>query len=76
MFHVVWGLDSLERESQESYEIDPYYIQKWICQPHGYEITNSQEEYDQNYLPYLQKYFKIDNIPWPTKIIYELRKTK
>lgn len=76
MFHVVWGLNSLERESQESYEIDPYYIEKWICRPHGYEITTSQEEYDETYLPYLQKYFKIDELSWPTKIIYELRKTK
>jgi methyltransferase domain len=76
LFHVVWGLNSLERESQESYAIDPYLIEKWICRPHGYEITTSQEEYDETYLPYLQKYFKIEDIPWPTKIIYELRKTK
>lgn len=74
LFHVVWGLNSLERESQESYAIDPYLIEKWICRPHGYEITTSQEEYDETYLPYLQKYFKIEDIPWSTKIIYELRK--
>lgn len=76
LFHVVWGLNSLERESQESYAMDDHDIDKWICTPHGYKITESQKEYDETYLPYLQKYFKIDELPWPTKIIYELRKTK
>lgn len=74
LFHAVWGLNSLERESQESYTIDPYLIEKWICTPHRYEIVHQHKEYDETYLPYLQKYFKIDSIPWPTKIIYELRK--
>lgn len=76
MLHVVWGLNSLEREAQETYNVTPELIEKWICTPHGYKITESQKEYDETYLPYLQKYFKIDELPWPTKIIYELRKTK
>ena len=38
------------------------------------ETRTNHDEYDETYLPYLQKYFKIDGIPWPTKIIYELRK--
>lgn len=75
MFHVVWGLNSLERESNETYTVTPELIEKWICAPHDYEIVHQHEEYDETYLPYLQKYFKIDSIPWPTKIIYELRKT-
>lgn len=74
VFHVVWGLDSLERESKESYALDSHIIEKWICTPHNYEIVHQHEEYDETYLPHLQKYFKIDNIPWPTKIIYELKK--
>lgn len=74
MFHVVWGIESLQRESQESYALDSHIIEKWICTPHDYEIISQHEEYDETYLPYLQKYFKIDSIPWPTKIIYELRK--
>ena len=74
MFHAVWGLDSLERESKESYVIEEHLIHKWICAPHGYKITQSQNEFDETYLPHLQKYFKIDNIPWPTKVIYELKK--
>lgn len=74
LVHAVWGLNSLERESQESYTIDPYLIEKWICTPHRYEIIDRYDEYDETYLPYLQKYFKIEDIPWPTKIIYELRK--
>lgn len=76
MLHVVWGLNSLEREAQETYNVTPEFIEKWICTPQDYKITTSQEEYDETYLPYLQKYFKIDELPWPTKIIYELRKTK
>lgn len=76
MLHTVWGLGSLEREAQETYSITPELIEKWICIPYGYKITTNQEEYDETYLPYLQKYFKIDKLPWPTKIIYELRKTK
>jgi len=74
IFHAVWGLDSLERESKESYVIEKHLIHKWICAPHGYKITQSQNEFDETYLPHLQKYFKIDNIPWPTKVIYELKK--
>lgn len=74
MFHVVWGLGSLERESKETYTVTPELIEKWTCVPHEYEIVSQHEEYDETYLPYLQKYFKIDSIPWPTKIIYELRK--
>lgn len=79
MLHVVWGLNSLERESQETYSVTPELINKWICYPYGYEdarFATVQKEYDETYLPYLQKYFKIDELPWPTKIIYELRKKR
>ena len=79
MLHTVWGLNSLERESKETYCVTPELIDKWICHPYGYDdakFTITAKEYDKSYLPYLQKYFKIDSIPWPTKIIYELRKTK
>lgn len=77
MLHTVWGLNSLERESKETYCVTPELIDKWICHPYGYDdakFTITAKEYDKSYLPYLQKYFKIDSIPWPTKIIYELRK--
>lgn len=74
MFHVVWGLGSLERESKESYALDYHHIDKWICQPYNYKIVHQYEEYDETYLPHLQKYFKLDSLPWPTKIIYELKK--
>lgn len=49
-------------------------IEKWICTPHNYKIVHRYEEYDESYLPHLQKYFKLDSLPWPTKIIYELKK--
>lgn len=76
LFHTVWGLTSLERESKETYTVTPELIEKWICIPHKYEIVSQHEEYDKTYLPYLQKYFKLDSVPWSTKIIYELRKTQ
>lgn len=76
IFHTVWGLGSLERESKESYAIDSHLINKWICAPHGYKITQTYEEFDESYLPYVQKYFKLDSIPWPTKIIYQLKKNE
>ena len=79
MLHTVWGLGSLEREAQETYSVTPELINKWICQPYGYRDAKTMlvtKEYDETYLPYLQKYFKIEELPWPTKIIYELRKRK
>lgn len=74
MFHVVWGLDSIEREAKETYTVIPELIEKWICDPLGYHIEEVSQEVDDTYLPYLQKYFKMDEIPWPTKIIYVLKK--
>lgn len=76
MFHTVWGLDSIEREAKETYTVTPELIEKWICNPLEYHIEKVSEEIDETYLPYLQKYFKMDEIPWPTKIIYVLKKTK
>ena len=74
MLHAVWGLDSLEREAKETYAVRRDLIDKWICQPLNYRIQKVKKETDQSYLPHLQKYFDIQSIPWPTKIIYELRK--
>lgn len=74
MFHVVWGLASIEREAKETYVVTPELIEKWICNPLEYYIEEVSEEVDETYLPYLKKYFKMDEIPWPTKIIYVLAK--
>ena len=74
MFHVVWGLASIEREAKETYTVTPELIERWICNPLEYHIEEVSEEVDETYLPYLQKYFKMDEIPWPTKIIYVLKK--
>lgn len=74
MFHVVWGLGSIEREAKETYVVTPELIEKWICNPLEYHIEEVTEEVDETYLPYLQKHFKMSEIPWPTKIIYVLKK--
>ena len=75
MFHTVWGLDSIEREAKETYVVTPELIEKWICNPLEYHIEEVTEEVDKTYLPYLQKHFKMNEIPWATKIIYVLEKT-
>ena len=76
MFHVVWGLGSVEREAKETYAVTPELIERWICNPLEYHVEEVSEEVDETYLPYLQKYFNMDKIPWPTKNIYVLAKNR
>ena len=73
IFHSVWGLKSLNRESKETYIIKKA-IYDWIINPLDYTIENFYKEYDESYIPYIQKYFKIDKLPFPTKNIYILKK--
>ena len=55
VFHVVWGLQSLERESKEEYNIHDY-LEKWLLKPLNFKISSIIEEKDVSYLQYLQKY--------------------
>ena len=76
MFHVVWGLPSLEREARETYHIDRKLIDKWLVTPFGYDLQHYHEETDVSYLQHLWDYFDIDYLKWPTKSIYVLKKPK
>lgn len=73
MFHVVWGLQSLERESKEEYNIQDY-LEKWLLKPLNFKVSSIIEEKNESYLQYLQKYFKLDKVPFNTKCILVLEK--
>ena len=70
LFHTVWGLKSLSRESQECYNVTKS-IYQWIYSPweHILHKPNIYLERDDSYLPHLQKYFKLDSVPFNTKMI-------
>ena len=77
IFHTVWGLKSLSRESKEQYNIEDS-ILNWICYPHEklLHLQTVYQETDETYLPHLQKYFDLDLVPFYTKSIYIFQKNK
>ena len=46
IFHVVWGLQSLERESKEEYNIQDY-LEKWLLKPLNFKVSSIIEEKDE-----------------------------
>lgn len=70
MFHTVWGLGSLSRESREQYNVTGA-LNKWILSPWKdyLELQSSYASKDDSYLVYLQKYFKLDSVPFDTKCV-------
>ena len=75
MFHTVWGLGSLSRESKEQYNITDA-LNRWVLSPWK-DCLELQETYklrDDSYLAYLQKYFKLDSVPFDTKCVCVFRK--
>lgn len=76
MFHATWGLDALERESRETYTsmITTFNIMKESTEPDTVVYDDSYNEYDATYLPHLQKYFLIDDLPQHTKSVLTLTK--
>jgi hypothetical protein len=75
MFHTVWGLGSLSRESKEQYNVTGA-LDKWILSPWKdyLELESSYTLKDDSYLAYLQKYFKLDSVPFDTKCVCVFRK--
>lgn len=75
IFHTVWGLGSLSRESKEQYSITEA-LHKWILSPwkDHLELQDSYTSRDDSYLVYLQKYFKLDSVPFDTKRVCIFRK--
>ena len=76
MFHVTWGVDALERESREIYTsmITAYNIVDNSTEPDTVLFDTKYDEYDDTYLPHLQKYFLIDKLPQHTKSVLTLTK--
>ena len=75
MFHTVWGLGSLSRESKEQYNITGA-LDKWILSTWKdyLELESSYTSRDDSYLVYLQKYFKLNSVPFDTKCVCIFRR--
>ena len=75
VFHTVWGLGSLSRESKEQYNITGA-LNKWILSPWKdcLQLQSTYTSRDDSYLVYLQKYFKLDSVPFDTKRVCIFRK--
>ena len=76
VFHVSWGLDSLERESQEQYHMTTRQILKSILYPFDLTLIQAYYQNDDSYLPHLQKYFALDKMPSATKAVHIIQKRK
>ena len=76
MFHVTWGLDALQRESRETYTsmVTAFNMLKEATEPDTVIFDTEYDEYDETYLPHLQKYFLIDELPQHTKSVLTLMK--
>ena len=76
VFHVSWGLDSLERESQEQYHMTTRQILKSLLYPFDLTLIHAYYQDDDSYLPHLQKYFDLDKMPSATKSVHIIQKRK
>lgn len=76
IFHVSWGLESLERESQERYHMTESQIIQNLLYPFELTLIHAYHQDDETYLPHLQKYFNLNNMPSPTKTIHIIQKRK
>lgn len=74
IFHVIWGKDSLARESEEKYDTSDA-IEKYLLRQHDdLKLVERKEEYDESFLPHLKKYFNIKELPCCTKLVNIYRK--
>lgn len=73
VFHVVWGLGSLERESKETYDVTDAIGSLSLA--YGLTLVSFNLEYDDSYLEHLNKYFsRLRSLPFATKGIWVFRK--
>ena len=72
VFHAVWGLDSLERESKETYDVTDAIGNLSLA--YGLTLVSYHAEYDESYLEHIKKYFNIRTLPFATKGIWVFRK--
>lgn len=74
MFHVIWGENSLARESEERYNTSGA-VEKYLLRRHDdLKLVETKEEYDESFLPHLQEYFNIEKLPCCTKLVSIYRK--
>lgn len=76
VFHTSWGLESLERESQERYHMTTRQILKSLLYPFDLTLIHAYYQDDDSYLPHLQKYFAINKMPSATKSVHIIQKQK
>lgn len=76
VFHTSWGLDSLERESQERYHMTTRQILKSLLYPFDLTLIHAYYQDDDSYLPHLQKYFALNHMPYATKSVHIIQKQK
>lgn len=75
-FHSTWGLDSLPRESVEWYGEAQGELSAHIRYWGDCTVERSYDEWDEGYLEHFQRLYDIDRLPWPTKTVLALRRTK
>ena len=76
IFHSIWGLQSLERESEEQYAYDGLLLKHLFRKHNSYDYIKTYQEYDRTYLQYIEKYFDGDFESLPTKIVNVIKKTR
>ena len=72
IFHTVWGVDSIAREARETYDVTPRVHD--FGTTYGLKLVHHNEEYDQTYLPHIQRYFDVPDVPFATKGIWIFQK--
>ena len=75
-FHSVWGLDSLPREAAESYGSAQNALSIHLRYWGDCTVEDRYDEWDETYLTHLQRLYDIDRLPWPTKTVLTLRRSK
>ena len=75
-FHSVWGPGSLPRESGEHYGEAQSDLSAHIRYWGDCTVEQQYDEWDETYLTHLQRLYDIDRLPWPTKTVLILRRSK
>ena len=75
-FHSVWGPGSLPRESTERYGEAHSDLSAHIRYWGDCTVEQQYDEWDETYLTHLQRLYDIDRLPWPTKTVLVLRRSK
>ena len=75
-FHSVWGLSNIPRESAERYGEAQSDLSAHIRYWGDCTVEQQYDEWDETYLTHLQRLYDIDRLPWPTKTVLVLRRSK